>query len=231
MKKTLTMLLAGASLAALASPAMAIEGLTANAAITTDYVSRGITQSSSNPAVQAGLDYTLGDTGFAVGLWTSSVNFGDDPTFELDTYASYSGTVGAFGYTAGVIAYLYPNQGSASAAIDSLNTYEVFGGLSYDFGFASLAGKIYYNPDVPFSGGENLVYYSGAVTVPLGPWLSAVGGIGYSDYGVTPSVDYTDWNVGLAATFDAYTISATYYDADTAGVKEKIVGAISFKLQ
>ena len=63
--------------------------LTANASFTTNYVFRGITQSANRPAVQGGLDYTIGDSGFAVGTWVSSIDFGDHTPFEWDLYANY----------------------------------------------------------------------------------------------------------------------------------------------
>ena len=72
------------------SPALAIDGLAANGAITTDYVFRGITQSAKRPAVQAGLDYRLVDSGFAVGTWVSSIDFGDGSNLEWDLFADYN---------------------------------------------------------------------------------------------------------------------------------------------
>src|SRR5690242_11363460 len=73
MKKHLSIVL-GATALGLASmaatPASAqIAGLSANAAVTTNYIFRGISQSGANPAVQAGLDYNIGTSGFAIGTW------------------------------------------------------------------------------------------------------------------------------------------------------------------
>ena len=48
-----------------------------NAAVTTDYMFRGISQSSNNPAVSAGLDASYGI--FYVGFWGSSVDFDGAP--------------------------------------------------------------------------------------------------------------------------------------------------------
>jgi uncharacterized protein (TIGR02001 family) len=218
------MLLATVGLATLAaSPALAIDGLSGNAAITTNYVWRGVTQSADNPAVQAGLDFALGDSGFAVGTWASSIDFGDDSPMELDIYGSYSGNFSdAFGYTVGVIGYLYPNQASTSPGYDF---YEVYGGLSYDFGPLAVSGKVYYSPDLL---GTSTWYYTGGVAVPLGEYFAATANIGSYNFEAGP--DYTDWNVGLAATIDSYTISATYTQADLPGAAgdSKLIGAISF---
>src|SRR5262245_22540613 len=64
MKKTLQTALgmAGAlSLAAALATPVAAAPLSGNAAVTTNYVFRGISQSAGQAAVQAGLDYDLGD--------------------------------------------------------------------------------------------------------------------------------------------------------------------------
>src|SRR5262245_49551552 len=47
----------------------------ANAALTTDYVFRGCSQSAEGAAVQGGFDATCGM--FYAGVWASSLNFGD----------------------------------------------------------------------------------------------------------------------------------------------------------
>ena len=81
--------------------------LTANASFTTNYIFRGITQSANRPAVQGGLDYTLGDSGFAVGTWVSSIDFGDHTPFEWDLYANYNFNLGPVALSVGVIGYVY----------------------------------------------------------------------------------------------------------------------------
>ena len=100
MKKHLSTVLGATALGLVtmaATPAAAqIEGLSANAAVTTNYIFRGISQSGANPAVQAGLDYAVGDTGLAFGTWASSIDFGsfgpteDAAPFEWDIYGSYT---------------------------------------------------------------------------------------------------------------------------------------------
>lgn len=63
--------------AALASPCVAMaeaaspHTVTANVGVTTDYVFRGITQTSHNAALQGGVDYAH-SSGFYVGLWGST---------------------------------------------------------------------------------------------------------------------------------------------------------------
>jgi len=50
-----------------------------------DYTFNGVTQTDSDPAIQASLDYAF-DSGVYAGVWASNVDFGDDTDFELDAY-------------------------------------------------------------------------------------------------------------------------------------------------
>ncbi|KPW02479.1 TorF family putative porin [Pseudoalteromonas sp. P1-11] len=50
-----------------------------------DYTFNGVTQTDSDPAIQASLDYAF-DSGVYAGAWASNVDFGDDTDFELDAY-------------------------------------------------------------------------------------------------------------------------------------------------
>ena len=81
MKKSISIFLGTTALALgamAATPASAqIAGLSANAAVTSNYIFRGISQSGSAIAVQAGVDYAVGDTGLAFGAWASSIDFGN----------------------------------------------------------------------------------------------------------------------------------------------------------
>src|SRR5262249_37474584 len=156
----------------LATPAAAAP-LSANAAVTTNYVFRGISQSGAQAAVQGGLDYDLGTVvpGLAVGTWASSIDFGHSTTGD-DTpgeWGSYTGMLtDEFSWSVGVITYNYPNAPHGV----NYNWYEVWGGLTYNFGIASLTGKVFYSPDyINLSNRE--LYYNGSVSIPIpiAPWL------------------------------------------------------------
>ena len=76
----------GLAAAALSLTAMAAQAeVTGNAAVVSDYNWRGITQTSQDPALQAGIDYAH-DSGFYLGAWGSNVDFGDccDENVEID---------------------------------------------------------------------------------------------------------------------------------------------------
>ena len=66
--------------------------VTGNVAIVSDYVFRGVTQTTNNAAIQGGLDWDTG-AGFHFGTWASSINFndGNKATTEVDLYGGYGG--------------------------------------------------------------------------------------------------------------------------------------------
>jgi uncharacterized protein (TIGR02001 family) len=230
MKKSLSLVLGSAGLTLVglgATPASAqIAGLSGNAAVTTNYIFRGISQSGGKPAVQAGVDYAVPGTGLALGTWASSIDFGsidgaEAAPLEWDIYGSYTFAItDALGVSAGAIAYVYPNPASGA----NFNWYEGWVGLSYNFGVASLNGRVYYSPDyVYLSTGQ--IYFTGGVSVPVLPWLTLNGNVGFStfDHAVDPAndiyiiEDYMDWNLSAVASYGNFSLTVGYTDTDLGG--------------
>ena len=60
-----------------------------NVALSNDYVWRGMSQTSEEPAISGGFDIA-GDSGLYFGTWASNVEFGDGAALELDWYAGYA---------------------------------------------------------------------------------------------------------------------------------------------
>ena len=132
--------------------------LSANVALTTDYVWRGVSQTLEDPAIQGGFDFEH-DSGFAVGVWGSNVDFwetgdpnDDGANMEFDIYGSYSGEFGdGFSYSVGVIYYMYPGTDSG-VDIDWLE-------LNGSLGWGPVAFAINYSSDV-YNSSETGVYYN-----------------------------------------------------------------------
>lgn len=232
MKTSLSIVL-GATALSLASvaatPASAqIAGLSANAAVTSNYIFRGISQSGGNIAVQGGLDYNIGTTGLAIGAWASSIDFGnatigDDTPAEIDLYGSYTFAINdAFSLSAGAITYNYPS----SPHNVNYNWWEGWVGASYNFGVAAVTAKVFYSPDyVNLS--TNEVYLNGGVSVPVLDWLALNANIGYTllDHAVPPIIDdYLDWNISAVATYGNFSLTAGYTDTDLDGIYEVTSG-------
>jgi uncharacterized protein (TIGR02001 family) len=222
MKKMLQILLGAAGLASVAaSPALAVDNLTANAAFTTDYVFRGISQSAKRPAVSAGLDYAFGDSGFAVGTWVSSINFGDDTPMEWDIYGNYNFTLGPLGASVGLIGYVYPDAGR----FGPYDLLEIDAGLSHDFGILSWSGKINYGPSYPNGdltirnayNPKSEYYVTTGIAVPVLDFLAVSGNVSYEGYSGDkpaglPDDSYTEWDIGATVTVDKYSLDLRYID-------------------
>ena len=87
MKKQLLAIIGALSL--VSATASAID-LSANAALVSDYIFRGIPQTDGNAAVQGGID--LEQSGFYLGSWFSEVDSGDPDSgdgLEIDYYGGY----------------------------------------------------------------------------------------------------------------------------------------------
>src|SRR5262245_15067645 len=150
LSKGLLAAVAGLLGASALTPAVA-EGLSANGALVTSYVWRGLDQSADQPAVQGGVDYDFGN-GFAIGTWASSIDFrdapyggGSDSPAELDLYGSYTTPLSdTLSLSVGGIGYIYPNQASGTPNYDF---FEIWSGLTATLDKLTLSGKIYYSPD------------------------------------------------------------------------------------
>jgi uncharacterized protein (TIGR02001 family) len=193
MKKTIAALAAFAFLA-LAGPAAHADGLSANVGLTSKYKYRGQDQSDPDkdvlPAIQGGLDYTLG--GFYVGNWNSSIGFGGGT--EMDFYGGYRGQAGSVGYDVGVLQYYYPGD-------SDYNTTEIYGGVSYGIASAKLS---YVVSDKYFGATDSsgTLYLDLSANYEIAKGLTLNGHVGFTQLasGSNYGPDYTDYKVG--ATYD-----------------------------
>jgi uncharacterized protein (TIGR02001 family) len=68
-----------------------------NAALSSDYRFRGISQSRLDPALSGGADYTNNPTGFYLGTWLSTIKWtkelGGDGHLEVDVYGGKRGEI------------------------------------------------------------------------------------------------------------------------------------------
>jgi uncharacterized protein (TIGR02001 family) len=203
------------------SPALAIDGLTANGAVATDYVFRGITQSAKRPAVQGGLDYSFGDSGFAAGTWVSSIDFGDNTNLEWDIFANYNFDLGPVGASMGVVGYVFPYSGIGGP----YDFVEPNLGLEYDFGIFAWSARAFWAPSLPASyvtvrngyHPDSEYFLTAGVSAPVVPWLAVGGNFGYQGLsdGKPPGVpddSYTVWDIGATVTVDNFSLDLRYID-------------------
>jgi len=170
--------------------------ISANLAIASNYVWRGMTQSHNSPAVQGGLD--LGYKGFYLGTWGSNVQFGDtNNNLEADFYAGYAGSIDGFGYDLGYIYYAYPNES------DAFNFDEAYIGLSYDFNGFGVNGKYSFGLDTE---NDTTDYWEvgASAGLPMDMTLAA----SYGDYDEVG----TNYIVSISKTFGKFDIALAYTD-------------------
>ncbi len=142
-----------------------------NVGVTSDYVYRGLTQTSSKPAISGGFDYE-DEGGFFFGGWVSNVDYGafevsviddilvdsptavgvvgtpvSDPSVEMDLYVGYAGSSGDdefFGYSITYFQYIYP--------YDNLRGSN-YGDLIIDFNVTDFIFGLSYTTDAEINNG------------------------------------------------------------------------------
>jgi len=99
-----------------------------SAALTSDYVWRGTTQTQGDPAVQAGFKFAS-DSGWYASAWGSNVEFAPElhASSELDFTAGWAGALGdAWALDVNVLHYRYPSTTA------DLNWTELNGTVTWD---------------------------------------------------------------------------------------------------
>ena len=192
-------------------------GVSANVAITSNYVWRGMTQTDNSPAIQGGFDIDY--KGIYAGVWGSNINFGDDESsMELDLYVGYSNEIAGLTYDLGYVQFTYPNDS------DALNFGEAYLGLSYDFEVVEIGATYYMGvstndwEDVP-----DTIEASVSVPLPYDMSIDATGG-NYDTVG-------TYYSAGVTKTFKSFDFTVAYtgmdFDDDASDNQDNVVATIS----
>jgi len=217
------------ALAADQAPTSDFGTFSANTALTTDYVFRGISQSQEDPAVQGGFDWSKDI--FYVGAWASSIDF--SPTkapLELDVYAGITPTLGPVSFNFGGIYYMYPGANDPKGG--EFNFFELKASAEHDFGVAKASVSLNYSPDY-FGESGDATFVEGKITVPLVENFEASAALGHQwiqKNAVFGTPDYLTWNAGVSYTWKQFTLDARYYDTDLStsqcfGGPPKVCGA------
>lgn len=178
-----------------------------NGALTSDYVFRGVSQTSENPAISAGLDATFGD--FYAGGWASNVDFGDDTDAEVDVYGGWRSELSGWTVDLGGVAYLYTGQPDGA----DYDYVELKAAASRAVGPATLGVVTYWSPDF-FGASEDEATYleANAAFAPADRWTLS-GAVGRQ--WVSSDLDYTTWKAGVAyALTDHLALDVRYHDTD-----------------
>lgn len=194
--------LAVAAGALMASGTAHAQDVTFNMGVATDYIFRGIDQTTSFSEGQAfgGADYSNGS--FYAGAWVSNTGPHVAQFFEYDLYAGFKPVVGPVTFDLGFIYYAYTDTDDSVGFDESdLSTYELKAGASIVSSGVTWGAAIYYTPN--FSGDadgidDNAGYYyeaNAAYTFSNSATLSgAIGLVEVDDYAID---SYTTWNIGV----------------------------------
>lgn len=214
---TKTLGAAGLALAALSGAAAAEErafSWSVNAAGTSDYIFRGVSQTDEDPAASAGFDASYGI--IYAGIWASNTDSGfTNSSAEIDFYAGIKPVLGPVTFDLGVLYYYYPGDSD-----DVADYVEFKGGASFTpITNLALAGYVYYTDEGTFNTGEIITYEGqAAYTLPqVGIFTPTIGGVyGYVDADdETLTTSYAYWNAGIALAVEKFTFDFRYWDTDS----------------
>ena len=199
---------AALSLAALPVAATAQDvTLSFGVAITSDYISRGLSQTGGRPAIQPYAE--VGLAGFYAGIWASNVRFpGDRDRVEVDLYVGFANEVGQFSYDIGYARYFYDRSGNCCGEILlSLGTEAPFG--------ASFSTDLAYDPSAEIWAGS------------LGAAYSFDGGLTVSAEVGRQQSSHNFWNLGLGMEVNEFTgLDLRVHDTNVTGAR--LVASVFF---
>ena len=148
---------------------------------TSDYVFRGISQSSNDPVLQGGADFGYGI--FYGGVWASGVDFDNAPpaNAEVDWYGgirpTWKSPLGDMNLDFGAIYYSYPGADPSSVGITDPNYWELKAGYSWSVLHPSLTTgtTVFWSPDYfAETGSVWTIETSAAWTLPKVAFFSPV---------------------------------------------------------
>ncbi len=204
----------GAAMAA--DPAPMTPSFAFNAAYSSDYTFRGLSQTFGKPAVSGGVDMTYGQ--FYLGNWDSTVDFGaPKQQFEFDIYGGYRAALGPVTIDFGGYYYGYTAQPKNS----NQAYYEARVLPSYTSGANTLGGAFYYSPEF-FGKTGQAEYYEINDAYTLKNKVTISGAVGYQalDKKKAGIVGYTTWNIGATYPItDHFSIDFRYVGTDGAVLK------------
>lgn len=180
-----------------------------NAAVTNDYVFRGVSLSDGGPALQLGADYAFGDSGVYVGVWGSNIDYGSDgPDIELDAYIGWSKDLSDdWNLDLSVVRYSYFGERDGYGSIDY---NEFIGKLAWS---EKVTGVFAYSNDYSNTD-ESSFYYGLEGAFPVAEKTSFNTTLGYTviDGEEGYITNFYDASVGISHEFGPVTADLSYHD-------------------
>jgi len=194
--------------------------ISGTAALTSQYITDGLTETTRNPTVQVGIELSYKQ--FYLGVWGSGIDYDGGSSIdgasniEIDVYGGVKFNVDRFTFDVGFIYYGYPDADDDAGEFDFI---EGKFGISTDLtDKVNVAANVFYTPEIFGEGGE-VISYDGTVTVALGkygrfsPAFSAK--VGHLDFLDNSSLSYAYWNAGIEiGVGDKLALDLRYWDSD-----------------
>jgi uncharacterized protein (TIGR02001 family) len=186
--------------------------VSANVALTSDYVFRGLSLTDSAPAVQGGFDWTSEQ--FYAGVWASNVSDG----MEMDLYAGFTPTTGPVEWNIGAVGYFYPGADDDAAEFDFVE-FVLAASTSLTEQFSVGAG-VYFAPENWGDTGEATYYEINGAYQPMDAlsFSAAYGNQTIEDpdgpFGAAGEDDYNTWNLGGTYAVHGFSLDLRYHDTD-----------------
>lgn len=188
--------------------------------LTSDYVHRGLSQSSENPALQAGIG-VRNESGYYAHLWATTLDtsnlapdFGDSSAIEASVIVGMARPVSddlLLELTAGqyesfnssqILDYDYTEFGAVMTYRDSIR-------VGY---FYSPRATDHTRSNLKLSGPRHVAEVSGQL--PLNEHWAITGGIGYNDLSNVSDVRHLFWGLGVAYHIRRYMLTAGVFGTD-----------------
>jgi uncharacterized protein (TIGR02001 family) len=201
-----------------------------NIGVTSDYVFRGFSQTSRDPALQGGFDLGYGIA--YLGMWASGVDFdngvlpataGQNANAEIDLYAGFKPTWNGAEFDFGVIYYFYPGASDRAAELDMV---ELKAGVSGNLvPNLSTGVTVYWSPEYTgetgntwtFEGTAGYQFHKVGVFTPT---INGTLGVQFSDDAAWKAAfangrdEYVYWNAGLDLAVENINFDFRYWDTN-----------------
>jgi uncharacterized protein (TIGR02001 family) len=183
-----------------------------NAALATDYVFRGVSQTDEEAALQLGADLNF-DNGFYAGVWGSNVDFGDGgPDIEIDTYIGWNWDLSET-WNLDLMLNRYNYIGEDDGFGDG-DYNELIGTVAWNEMFSFTVG---YTNDV-YGLDEEGLYYGVAGSWDIGAGVGLDIGFGQSQFDEATGIeDYNDYSISVNRDFGPVNAALGFYGTDGDG--------------
>jgi uncharacterized protein (TIGR02001 family) len=193
------------AVAAVLTSGIAAADLSGNAGVFSNYIWRGVTQTSDNAAGQGGIDWS-DESGLYAGTWLSTITNGQ----ELDVYAGFAGEAGDIGYDVGVVTYQYPKSPEFNfTELYASGTFSlVTVGVAYTIDAANgNDGGVFDSGDLYVNGSLDYTVGKSDVSLYAGSYMFD------NDGGTAGSADYSHYGASLSK--DGFTFAVDKNDIET----------------